>query len=575
MKFYYISVFLALFTLASPNSAKAQFWKKIKNNVEKKINKEAEKRVNKRTNKGIDNAFDAVEDGIDGKESDKNNSTQTSQQNNQTNTNNEVNNASGSYSSSSSLFQGLDGNNIATTKTYLSKTEGRNRVDISNKSGIIAKKGSVFVYKTSEGNHGKLEIIDVDKSDNYKITFRYVTYDNSGNTVSQSNNFSVRGTYTFDLDIGIEEGVERNDRDFFLNREDNTSTNISSYNNSSIKIYNTSLAKSNAKSVDPTVSAPVIKWNKFDFVPGDIVLFEDAPSPDEENGEFPSRWDMIAGVTEIVEVDGENVIMFLEGNYRGGIVPYLKNSEKDYLPDTFTIEFDAYFPPNESNFRYYLSFYDRKNQRYGNNDQVTLQINQIEIGNTTKKYPGVERGNRDKIGKIRHFSVAFTKGKLKIYMDDTRLINIPHYEANPSGISIIGAFENAYIKNFRLAKGGVKYYDRVLSEGKIIVNGIRFDIDRATIKPESNGAINKIYKLMVKKPDLNFSVEGHTDSDGNDTNNMKLSKERGEAVMNRLISMGISADRLKYNGFGESKPLDTNATVEGKANNRRVEFVKF
>jgi OOP family OmpA-OmpF porin len=74
---------------------------------------------------------------------------------------------------------------------------------------------------------------------------------------------------------------------------------------------------------------------------------------------------------------------------------------------------------------------------------------------------------------------------------------------------------------------------------------------------------------------LNFSVEGHTDSDGDDANNQKLSEARGKSVMKKLIEMGISANRLKSNGFGESKPIDNNSTPEGKANNRRVEFVKF
>jgi len=132
-----------------------------------------------------------------------------------------------------------------------------------------------------------------------------------------------------------------------------------------------------------------------------------------------------------------------------------------------------------------------------------------------------------------------------------------------------------YLKNIRIAKGGVKYYDRVLSEGKIIVNGIKFDTNKATLKAESMGPINKIYQLMQKQPDLNFSVEGHTDSDGDDASNMTLSKARGKSVMNKLIEMGISANRLKSNGFGERKPLDNNSTPEGKANNRRVEFVKF
>lgn len=160
-------------------------------------------------------------------------------------------------------------------------------------------------------------------------------------------------------------------------------------------------------------------------------------------------------------------------------------------------------------------------------------------------------------------------------MNDTRLINIPHLEKNPTGLTFSGINDKMYLKNFRIAKGGVKYYDRVLSEGKIIVSGIKFDINKATLKPESMGPINKIYKLMIKNTDINFSVEGHTDSDGNTETNMTLSKARGKVVMNKLIELGIDASRLKSTGFGEGKPLDNNSTAEGKANNRRVEFVKF
>lgn len=180
-----------------------------------------------------------------------------------------------------------------------------------------------------------------------------------------------------------------------------------------------------------------------------------------------------------------------------------------------------------------------------------------------------------------HISIAFTKGKLKVYMDDTRVINIPHYTGNPTGLTLeayfadLGEDKAFYFKNIRIAKGGVKYYDRILSEGKIVVNGIRFDTNKATLKPESIGPINNIFELMQKQQDLNFSVEGHTDNDGENEANMTLSIARGKAVMDKLIAMGISPNRLKSNGFGESKPIDKNSTQEGKANNRRVEFVKF
>ncbi len=321
---------------------------------------------------------------------------------------------------------------------------------------------------------------------------------------------------------------------------------------------------------------PKVVWSKYDFIPGDTVLFEDAPSTDEENGEFPSRWDLYEGAIEIGEVDGENVIMFLQGG--GSIVPYLKNSKEDYLPEVFTIEMDVWFEKGNTARRYWITLRDDKNQRSkGLNDRLTVYPNGLRFLSTDKRYPGTEKNNWSKnpTGTWRHVSIAYTKGKFKAYMDDTRLINIPHLEGNPWGITIKGEKDKMYIKNIRIAKGGVKYYDRVLSEGKIIVNGIKFDINKATLKAESMGPINKIYQLMVKKTDLNFSVEGHTDSDGGDKANMTLSKARGKAVMDKLISMGIAKSRLKHGGFGESKPIDNNSTPEGKANNRRVEFVKF
>ncbi len=321
---------------------------------------------------------------------------------------------------------------------------------------------------------------------------------------------------------------------------------------------------------------PNVVWNKFDFIPGDTVIFEDGPSADEENGEFPSRWDLYKGNVEIGELNGETVIMFLEG---GSIIPYLKNSNEDYLPEIFTIEMDVWFGKSGTTAnRVFVSLMDRKNQRgsaYAT--ELTIMPHGLEFLDSEKDYPGTENigWSNEKKNAWHHISIAYTKGKYKAYFEDTRLINIPHLKENPTGITIHALRKGIYIKNIRIAKGGVKYYDRVLSEGKIIVNGIKFDVNKATLKPESMGPINKIYDLMVKNPTVNFSVEGHTDSDGDEASNLKLSKARGKTVMDKLIAMGIDKSRLKYNGFGESKPIDNNTTPEGKANNRRVEFVKF
>ena len=369
----------------------------------------------------------------------------------------------------------------------------------------------------------------------------------------------------FDKAEDVLDGKKKTDKN---SGKGNTSTNKNTQGNNS---NNQTTSKENTV----TENIPNVVWNKFDFVPGDTVLFEDGPSADEENGEFPSRWDLYSGNAEIGNVDGENVIMFLSN--QSYIIPYLKNSNEDYLPDVFTIELDVWFEKGQTTAnRLWIYLCDKKNNRQ-KTERLVVMPHGLEFKDSSKPYPGTERlgWSNETEGSWKHISMAYTKGKFKAYFNDTRLINVPHLEVNPSGITIEAGNDNMYIKNIRIAKGGVKYYDRILSEGKIIVNGIKFDVNKATLKPESMGPINEIYQLMQKQSDLNFSVEGHTDADGGDDTNMTLSKARGKSVMNKLIEMGIAPNRLKSDGFGESKPIDNNNTPEGKANNRRVEFVKF
>jgi OmpA-OmpF porin, OOP family len=318
-------------------------------------------------------------------------------------------------------------------------------------------------------------------------------------------------------------------------------------------------------------ATPALNWSKYDFVPGDKVIFEDNQE-NEENGEFPSRWDLVRGNVEMAVFGGENVIMFRDG--APSIIPYLKNSGEDYLPDVFTIEFDLYYPGGGW-FETYL--YDRKNQKSGSPTGYTdieIRYNQLSLGQTSSTLPDKN------VAKSRwmHIAIAYTQGKLKAYMDETRLLNIPRLDFDPKGFTLYtyhAKNDNLYyVKNVRIAEGGVKYYDRFLQDGKIIANGIRFDVNKATLRPESMGVINEIATLMKEHPEINFSVEGHTDSDGNDALNQTLSEQRAGTVVTTLAKMGIASNRLSSKGWGESKPLDTNDTPEGKANNRRVEFVK-
>jgi OmpA-OmpF porin, OOP family len=104
------------------------------------------------------------------------------------------------------------------------------------------------------------------------------------------------------------------------------------------------------------------------------------------------------------------------------------------------------------------------------------------------------------------------------------------------------------------------------------LKNIYFDFNKATLKPESFVELNKVVALLKENPTVEIEIEGHTDSVGPDDRNQLLSQNRSQSVVDYIVSQGIDAGRLQARGFGESKPIDTNDTDAGRANNRRVEF---
>ena len=113
------------------------------------------------------------------------------------------------------------------------------------------------------------------------------------------------------------------------------------------------------------------------------------------------------------------------------------------------------------------------------------------------------------------------------------------------------------------------------STGHVAVYGINFDTGKSVIKPESAQAIGEIAKLLKADPGLKIHVVGHTDNVGDMDGNIKLSQERGEAVLQALVrDHGIAAARLRSYGCGQFAPVASNDTEEGRAKNRRVELVK-
>ncbi len=107
---------------------------------------------------------------------------------------------------------------------------------------------------------------------------------------------------------------------------------------------------------------------------------------------------------------------------------------------------------------------------------------------------------------------------------------------------------------------------------KLVLRAVYFDFDKSNIRKDAVPILDEAVATLKAEPNMMVSVEGHTDSRGTDAYNMRLSMRRSESVKAYLVQHGISASRLSVQGFGESKPVATNETAEGRQQNRRVEL---
>lgn len=114
--------------------------------------------------------------------------------------------------------------------------------------------------------------------------------------------------------------------------------------------------------------------------------------------------------------------------------------------------------------------------------------------------------------------------------------------------------------------------DKLEIGSRVVLKNIFFDYDKATLRSESVSELNRLKRIMNDNPTMKLEIGGHTDSKGADSYNLKLSRSRAESVVNYLIEKGIPADKLTYKGYGETDPVASNDTEEGRQENRRVEF---
>ena len=320
-------------------------------------------------------------------------------------------------------------------------------------------------------------------------------------------------------------------------------------------------------------------YAKSDFVAGDEIIFDD-PMDNEQIGEFPSQWELIDGVAEVVSINGKKAMLISEWGTK--VCPLMKEP-LNYLGDVFTVEYDLMFPVKEGDYTWLLTKFMKADNKSEEDEMMYFERAAYDGRDDVHWYWETSRGNSNgeydialPANEWNHVAISFNKRAWKVYFNGIRVVNVPNVLAPPGWLlfQLTNGNGDTYITNLRIAKGAVPLYDRMMSDGKFITYGITFDVGKATIKPESMGEINRIVQLMTENPDLKFSVEGHTDSTGNPASNQTLSEQRSQAIVAKLVELGIAQDRLTAVGKGQNSPIADNNTDEGRAKNRRVEFVK-
>lgn len=339
-------------------------------------------------------------------------------------------------------------------------------------------------------------------------------------------------------------------------------------------------AVKSAKDATPLLAA----YSKFDFVPGEKVIFYDDFTA-ENIGDFPVQWNT-TGSGEVVTTNLYEGRWFNITNARGATVldaPLV-------LPENYTIEFDVVKKPdpqnnNISDFSFeILSTSKPKDIGYGNARPGDAAI-RFAFEYATRYGTYYRDGSPDLSGsdnirlladKKYKISIWVQKERIRMYVDEKKVFDLPKAMSKNYKYNMI-RFDRGVVMftNIRIATGLPDIRNKLLTEGKLVTYGIYFDVNKDIVKPESYGTLKDIATILNEVPDVKVKILGHTDADGQDAANLDLSKRRAASVKAELVkNFNVKGDRLETDGAGESQPVAPNDTPVNKALNRRVEFIK-
>ena len=325
-------------------------------------------------------------------------------------------------------------------------------------------------------------------------------------------------------------------------------------------------------------------------MPGEKVVALDDFTQDAV-GDYPAKWNTNAS-GEIVTVTGKPG-RWLKLAGTGFFLPEFVNA----LPDDFTLEFDVLSPPTFQGYPLNAVLTDLPSSGAAgwtaatNSVILRLQPGSGDAGTSETQV----RQNGDSAAQTSKPVAQFTKAanpvhvsmwrqrqRLRVYLNEEKVWDLPRaFLATAKlnmlvfGLRVDDPTGEYYIGNLRLAVGAPDTRNKIITEGKWVSHGILFDVNSDRIKGESYGSLKEIAGVLTEAADVRVVIVGHTDSDGDTAANLDLSRRRAVAVKAALVSeFKIEAARMDTDGKGEGEPVDKNETPAGKANNRRVEFIK-
>jgi OmpA-OmpF porin, OOP family len=311
---------------------------------------------------------------------------------------------------------------------------------------------------------------------------------------------------------------------------------------------------------------------KDEFMPGDNTLFYD-DFTDMAAGDAPPHF-KVRGASPDLMASG--AVRQLTANAKGTLTPNLKS-----LPKNFTYEIVIQTgATGRSDSNLVLSSKGKQILHWWMSAQpiskyldlvVSLRAPYSELG---RKRVSVNLGQPVKL------ALWIQNGRMRSYVNgekalDFNQVDLPQIDGVELENGLLGAGATLGYQMVRFAESMPDFSQVISASGRYIARGILFDTDSDVIKPESAPVIRQIAKGLETNPSLKLMIEGHTDSVGNADHNLDLSRRRAEAVRTVLISQfNVDSSRLSAAGLGSSKPVDSNDTPQGRAQNRRVELVK-